>query len=137
MDDTRTASDVIDQLYRLFGEGRLDETLALMDPEVRLQEPGDRSVLPWAGEFVGHSGVIEFYASLGRGLSTIEIDGASLRLLGIGDDQVLTLGTERGTSAETGRTYVSRSAWLWTVQEGRITELQAFHDTAAMLAAMV
>lgn len=131
-----TASTVITELYRLFGEGRLDETFALMDPRVRLEEPGDRDVLPWGGEFRGHAGLRTFYDALARGLSHIEIDPDTLEVVDIGDGRVLALATERGTSARTGRGYETRSAWIWRVRDGRVVEMQAFHDTGAMAAAM-
>ncbi len=128
--------EVVGTLYRLFGEGRLDDTFDLMSPDVVLKEPGDPELVPWAGDFVGHEGVRRFYGGLASGLSQIEIDPASLELLPVGTDQVLALGTERGTSSATGKSYETRSAWLWTVKRGRISGLQAFHDTAAMEGAM-
>lgn len=124
--------EVVETLYRLFGEGRVEDTFELMDPGVILNEPGDPELLPWAGEFRGLDGLRRFYEGLGSGLSSIEIDPDSLQLLPVGEDKVLAMGTERGTAAATGRAYVTKSAWIWTVRHGRIHGLQAFHDTAAM-----
>ena len=132
----RREIEVIQELFRLFGDGRLNDTLELMDPEVILREPGDASVVPWAGEFRGHKGVQAFYAGLAAGLSTVDIDPDSLQFMNVDGGRVLTLGTERGTAKGTGQSYVTESAWLWTVVEGRITELSAFHDTAAMSRAL-
>ena len=132
----RGAIEVVAELYRRFGEGRLEDTLELMDSEVRLREPGDPAVLPWAGEFRGHDGVRAFYAGLAAGVTSIEIDPNSLRLLEVEGHRVLALGRERGTAAATGRSYVTDSAWLWSVEGGVVTELAAFHDTAAMEAAL-
>ena len=134
--ERHTPSAVIAELYQLFGEGRLDETFALMDPDVRLVEPGDEEVLPWGGEFRGHEGLRAFYDGLARGLSHIEIDADTLEITDLGDGRVLVLATERGTASATGRTYESRSAWVWTVEDGRIVDMRAFHDTGAMAAAM-
>lgn len=128
--------DVIAILYELFGQGRLDETFDLMDPEVRLVEPGDPDVVPWAGEFHGHDGLRRFYDGLATGLSSISIDPETLRLEPIGDDRVLALGTERGTSARTGESYITQSAWVWTVRDGRVAQLRAYHDTEAMTRAL-
>ena len=128
--------DLVQRLYRLFGEGRLDETFELMAPDIVLQEPGDPNLLPWAGEFHGHDGLRRFYDGLAAGLSQIDIDGNALRFLPAGKCAVLVLGTERGTAATTGRTYVTRSAWVWEVRDGFITQLTAYHDTAAMADAM-
>jgi len=114
----------------------LDETFDLMAPEVVVNEPGDAAHIPWAGEFRGHDGLRRFYDGLAEARSTIEIEPGSLELLPVRNEQVLALGTERRISAKTGRSYVTRSAWLWTVREGRIGELTAFHDTAAMEAAL-
>lgn len=127
---------VIRELYRLFGAGQLDETIALMAPDIVLREPGDPDVLPWAGVFEGHDGVRRFYAGLARGLSSLRIEPDSLRFLPLPRDQVLVLGTERGTSASTGRGYVTESAWLWKVRDGLVRSLTAYHDTWAMMNAM-
>lgn len=128
--------DVVKRLYRLFDEGRLEETFALMASDVVLSEPGDAALLPWAGEFHGHDGLRRFYDGLAAGLSQIAIDVEALRYLEVGEDSVLVLGTERGTGAATGRGYATRSAWLWRVRDSLITQLTAFHDTAAMADAM-
>lgn len=135
MTEEKSPVERIASLYALFGEGRLEETFDLMDPAVVLHEPGDPSVLPWAGRHVGHAGVREFYEGLRSGLSDIAIDPETLELRAIGDGTVLALGTERGVSAATGRSYETRSAWVWTLRNGRIVELRAFHDTAAMCSA--
>ncbi len=128
--------DVIAEVFHLFGAGRLEETFALMDPDVVLLEPGDPELLPWAGEFHGHEGVRRFYEGLGTSLSRIEIDPDSLSLTALDGGRVLALGTEEGTVSKTGRRYETQSAWIWTVREGRITHLRAFHDTAAMVDAL-
>lgn len=132
---TQDPIDVVTKLYRLFGEGRLDETFELMHTDVVLREPGDPEVLPWAGTHEGHDGLRRFYGGLGEGLTEIAIDPESLQLCRAGDGGVLALGRERGVSSATGRAYETESAWLWTVRDGRISELRAFHDTAAMLQA--
>lgn len=126
--------DVVRTLYERFGEGDLEATFPLMHDDVELNEPGDPSVLPWAGTFIGHDGLRRFYGSLADGLSSIAIDPASLQLYLIGDDAVLVLGTERGES-KSGGTYVSHSAWVWQTSVGKISRMTAYHDTAAMAAA--
>ena len=127
---------VVARLFRLFGQGRLEETFELMHADVELNEPGDPSRLPWAGQFRGHEGLQRFYDGLATGLARVEIDPDSLRLTRLDDERVLALGTERGISAETGKAYASHSAWIWTVRDGLISHLVAFHDTAAMQDAM-
>jgi ketosteroid isomerase-like protein len=127
---------VVADLYRLFGEGRLEETFELIHPEVTLVEPGDPAVVPWAGQVHGHEGVRRFYEGLGGALSEIEIDPESLTLEPMPADRVLATGAERGTVARTGRSYETRSAWIWTVVDGRISGLIAYHDTAAMVEAL-
>lgn len=132
MSSNRNPTAVVASLYDLFGRGQVDETFDLMHPEVVLHEPGDPALLPWAGVHRGHEGLRRFYAGLAEGLSEITIDADTLEIHAVGEDRVLALGTERGVSASTGKPYETESAWLWTVRDGRITELRAFHDTAAM-----
>lgn len=126
---------VVEELYRLFAEGELAQTFDLMHPEVTLLEPGDPECVPWAGVFEGHPGLRAFYDALGSSLNSIEIDADSLKLFPMDAGQVLALGTERGVSSATGKSYETHSAWLWTVEDGLIRHLRAFHDTAAMAAA--
>lgn len=128
--------EVVEELYRLFGEGKLEETLELMHPDVVLSEPGDVAVVPWAGEFHGHEGVRRFYQALADALTEVEILPDSLRLLGVGDRAVMAMGTERGVASATGKTYLTNSAWFWEFTDGRISRLFAFHDTAAMVEAL-
>ena len=136
MSSTRDPVDVVRTLYQLFSNGRLDETFALMAPDVTLSEPGDPALLPWAGRFEGHDGLRRFYEGLGTGLSEIAIDPGSLSVRAVTDEDVLVTGTERGVSRRTSKAYETESAWIWTVQDGHITRLRAFHDTAAMARAM-
>ncbi|NNM34882.1 MAG: SnoaL-like domain-containing protein [Gemmatimonadetes bacterium] len=126
---------IVAELYRLFAEGELAQTFDLMHVDVTLIEPGDPQCLPWAGTFRGHAGLHSFYDALGSSLSSIEIDADSLKLLPMDAGQVLALGTERGVSSATGKSYETHSAWLWTVEDGLIRHLRAFHDTAAMAGA--
>jgi len=133
---TPSPTSIVQRLYELFGAGRIDDTYALMSDGVVLHEPGDPASIPWAGEFRGHAGLKRFYDGLASGLTSIEIDEGSLKFLEVEGNRVLVLGYERGVSARTGRTYTTSSAWLWEVHGGQITGLVAFHDTAAMLAAM-
>jgi len=128
--------EIVSSLYALFADGRLEETFDLMHSDVVLYEPGDPSIVPWAGTHVGHAGLNNFYEGLGTALSEITIDEESLDLTSMGPNRVLAVGTERGVSSKTGRSYETCSAWLWTVREGRIAELRAFHDTAAMSKAL-
>lgn len=128
--------EVIGRLYALFADGRLEETLDLVDRDVVLLEPGDPALLPWAGRFEGHDGVRRFYEGLGQGLSEIAIDPSTLVVRSAGEGEVLATGTERAVSRRTSKSYETHSAWLWTVRDGRVIRLHAFHDTAAMAEAM-
>ena len=136
MTEQHAPEQVVARLYELFGEGRIEETFALMHPDVVIDEPGDPERLPWAGRFVGHEGLRRFYTALSESLSEIRIDPSSLTITSLPSGQVLALGTEHGVSAATGRRYVSRSAWVWTVAHSRIVALDAYHDTASMVSAM-
>lgn len=128
--------ELVRKLFDLFGDGLLDQTFALMSPDVVLVEPGDPARLPWAGVFHGHEGLQRFYDGLSAGLSEITIEKQGLRILRVDDATVLVLGTERAVSATTHRAYSSSSAWLWELRHGKICRLTAFHDTGAMENAM-
>ena len=114
---------------------------ALLELEARSLERGARDRLwdrlaeldlpfpPVAGRLVVNV-VDEQSGSIER--TEIAIDPASLELYPVAESSVLALGTERGTAAATGGRYETASAWLWTLRDGRIVGMRAFHDTAAM-----
>jgi ketosteroid isomerase-like protein len=136
MTSPRDPIEVVRTLYDLFSSGRLDETYAIMASDVVLFEPGDPGLLPWAGRFEGHEGLRRFYGGLAEGLTEIAIDPTSLSIQRISDTEVLATGIERATARRTSKTYETHSAWVWTVQNGRVTHLRAYHDTAAMALAL-
>ena len=87
-------------------------------------------------ELLEENGLTRFYEGLGSGLSEIAIDPESLSVRSLGDGDVLATGVERGVSSRTGKSYTTHSAWVWTVRDGVVTHMRAFHDTAAMHVAM-
>lgn len=120
---------VISQLFQFFAEGKIDELMNLFDENVVQFEPGPRSLLPWAGTFQGHEGMQEFLQSLGS-LEHQEIDIHEMIPVG---DRVIVRGQEIGRFRSTGKTYVTESVWFWTVRNGKIVAMTAYHDTFAMV----
>lgn len=121
---------VMQELFRLFSEGQAERTFDMVSDDFEMFEPGPKGILPWGGTYNGRDGFIAFNQALKESLSEIRIDNVAFE--DIGEGRVLMRGLETGVSAATGRSYVTDSVWIWTVRDGKVAAMRAWHDTHAM-----
>lgn len=129
----RTPIETVEEMYRLFSAGDMEATFALVADDYSMFEPGPQDILPWAGHFEGREGFQNFNAKLTDSISTISISNTKFENIGKG--RVMVTGVETATSSSTGKNYRSESLWIWTVQNGKIISMRAYHDTEAMASA--
>lgn len=124
-----TALEVVASAYEALGGEDPDAFLALLDDDVVLtQDPA----LPWGGRFEGRDGVATFAITL-----VGEIESAvAIEALFQAGDRVVQYGRTRGTTRTSGTAFDIPECHIWTVRDGRVTEMAFYIDTAAMLEAL-
>jgi uncharacterized protein len=120
---------VVRAFYEAAARRDVDAILDLLDPEVVLRAPES---LPWGGTFHGHEGVQEFFGKLAE--EPVENRREVQEYLDAGDRIIVQLhlfGRAKGGDTETEVPEIH----VWTVQNGKIVDLEAIFDTATALRA--
>jgi uncharacterized protein len=121
---------VVKQLFNAFeGEGDLFDLVA---DDVVWEYVGNRKDFPYAGKWHGHAEMMKFFTAQGEGTNQNEF---TIREMFAADDKVIVLGHENMQVRSTRKTYDTDWLMLFTVQNGKITRLRMFADTAAIAAA--
>ncbi|MFI7638717.1 ester cyclase [Nonomuraea sp. NPDC049400] len=121
-----TAGEVHRRIIELYEAGRMDEGLALIDPDVidhRGGTDGDHHGLAawkdkWERAFAGATGFHDVSVTVEQNVST--------------DDLSANVYLSRGTHTASGRRYEVRSMDMIRVRDGRIVEHWAMRDAVAM-----
>jgi ketosteroid isomerase-like protein len=125
------ALDAVRSHYAASDRGDLDGMLAVLAPDVRWTEAAG---FPLAGTYIGPTAVAD---GVFRRLQE-DWDGFSLTVDEVLDagDRIVGVGTYRGTSPTTGRSFEARVVHLWTVQGGRAVAFEQIVDSALVVAVM-
>jgi uncharacterized protein len=125
-------AQVVQQLFGAYACGDMQAMLALLADDVVWEEPGPPELLPLAGMRRTREQVASWFALLDELEDVLEFEA---RQFIPDEDQVVVLGNERVRVRSTSRVYVNEWAMVFTVRDGRIARMRAYHDTAAMVAA--
>ncbi len=125
-----TPTETVRELSRRFLAGDRDGAMALLHPDLRIEQPPS---LPHGGEHRGHDGMAAMGAAFARHWTrTIE----DPRLVAEGDT-VVQLTTQTWTASATGRSATVDVVELLTVADAVITSIRVFpQDTASLLATL-
>jgi ketosteroid isomerase-like protein len=121
---------VVRRLYELFIDGRIEEAVALLDPDIDWLEPEeapDRHVV---------KGVDNALAALDNWLSTW--DGYELELVDVVEgpgDRVLQSMRQRASGAVSGVPFEGQLFQVWSLRDGVPYRSEMFFDRAKALAA--
>jgi len=118
--------------YAAFGRGDIQGLLGLLSEDVEWEIPGKG--LPLAGTYLGHDGVARFFQKLGE---DTEIAAFEPREFLAQDDQVVVIGSERGSIRATNRAFETNWVMVFTVRGGKIIRFREFADTLAIANAYV
>lgn len=122
---------VTKQLFASFILGDKEGVMEFVDPDGLWRFPGDRAVLPWAGEYAGKD-FRSFMDAVFDHLDYLDYTAHSFHGAG---DVVVVLSRERCRVKATGRIFENDLAAVVTVRDGRIVRFLEYSDTAAMQAA--
>jgi uncharacterized protein len=125
--------NVVKDAYRAFGEGNLEELLAVLDDCVKWFSIGPLHLIPTAGTRYGPEQVQQYFSLL---RSSGQLKGCwPLEFIAEGD-KVVTIG-EWLSEVKTSGSLI-RSPWVhvFTLRDGKIREFRSFYDTAAVISGL-
>jgi ketosteroid isomerase-like protein len=117
---------VVQKYFQLLLDGDAASLMPLLAQDVVLVSPGPKELVPWAGEYHGPQGVIQYYTALVQG---VELTGAELQGLIVQGDRVAVVGRHHGRIRATGKSYDLSWVAIWTFREGKIASMHLYHDT--------
>ncbi|NJN83625.1 MAG: nuclear transport factor 2 family protein [Caldilineaceae bacterium] len=123
---------VVNNLYMAFGRGDMPAILNVLAQDVDWLFVGRPEDVPFAGSRQGHEQMMEFFTIVGHTVDVLEFGPREIMAF---DDKVLVLGHERVRVKATDQVFETDWAHLFTVQNGKITHLREYYDTATMAAA--
>jgi ketosteroid isomerase-like protein len=122
-------SSLIKELYQAFNRGEIEKLLAAVTEDVEWDLPGGS---PLSGFRHGRNEVGQFFAGLQQKVRMDQFDADEILADG---DKVVVLGRERGTVKESGRSYSSKFAHVFTLRNGQIASVVLFGDSHAIASA--
>ncbi|MDQ1481679.1 MAG: uncharacterized protein QOI44_2540 [Actinomycetota bacterium] len=121
--------EIVRAAYAALAAKDLAAVIDLCHPDVVLTQ--DRA-LPWGGRYVGADGLAEFAIAL---IGAIDSAVTPIAMFAAGD-QVVQYGRTAGTARESKKPFDVPECHVWTVTDGRVSKMEFFIDTAAMLDAL-
>ncbi len=124
-------SRLVRQAYQCVKAGDMAALLGLLAEDVEWQVPQMEKV-PFAGTWHGREQVEQFFSTVARAQDAVEFEPEGFIAQ---DDKVVVLGRFSWRVKSTGRLSVSAWAHVWTINNGRVTQLREYVDTAAVMSA--
>ena len=116
--------DIIKTLYQAFEKGEIDTILDILAPNVEWHES---EKLPYGGTFIGRDAVFAgVFEKIGAQWDNFQ---AHVEEFIDGGDKIVTLGFDRGTYKDTGKSMEAPTASIWTLKEGKVVKFVQYIDT--------
>ena len=119
---------IVQDAYTAVGQGQIPRLIDMMADDIEIRLPGPTQI-PFTGTYRGREGAAQFFLTLSESAEVEQFEPTEFIA---DDDHVVVLGHEKLTAKPTGRTWNSDWAMVWTVNDGEITALHEFHQTAAI-----
>ncbi|MCC6462144.1 MAG: nuclear transport factor 2 family protein [Saprospiraceae bacterium] len=124
---------LVQEIFDCFERGDLPGILARVDEQVQWRHAGDPAVVPFAGEFQGWAGTLQYLQAVRQ---SIRITTLVLQQFRHENNQVLVDIQVLATAIATGISYPLESTLIWTIGEkGKVTHLFQRGDVSALEAA--
>ncbi len=119
---------VIQQMYRDFSTGNIPAVLAAFSKEVVWTRAG-APFIPFSGTFNGIEEVMNMFAIQDENL---KIKSFVPQKFCTNEDTVVVIGHDEAEVKTTGKSYAANWVQAFTLQDGKITNVQVFMDTKAI-----
>lgn len=125
----QTNVELVQMLYRAFGDGRIDTILEHCSDTITWDCVGNPAWVPLAGTRSDKDDVRRFFEDLARGFTFEEFSPDSFHDAG---DHVFCFGHSRSRAAATGQTIDDRFLHAFRLENGKVAAFTEFMDTAAV-----
>jgi hypothetical protein len=122
--------DVVESAWDAFGRGDVETATKIAGAEAEIVIP---ETVPWGGTYHGPDGFREFLGKLSESFD--DFKAVPEKILGADDDHVIVIAQASGTT-KSGNQFEGRGAWVYRLQDGKLTEAEFFGDTARALEAL-
>jgi uncharacterized protein len=119
---------VIQQVYKYFGEKNVPGILSHFDKDVVWERPGAPDI-PFSGTFNGHEGLIRFLTLVSQ---TVKINAFSPKHFLSNKDMVAVIGDDEAEVVSTGKNYKTHWIQTFTLKDGKVIHGRVYIDTLQM-----
>lgn len=126
--DNVSNQNLIEKMYKDFAAGDMSAVLSLFDNDVIWQRPG-LPFIPFSGTFTGIDAVMKMFAIQA---STLSLKKFQPETICTNEDTVVVLGHDEADVIPTGKSYATSWAQVFTLKEGKITNVLVFLDTKSV-----
>ena len=120
-----TNIEIIQEVYKNFGQGNVAGVLAHFDKDVVWERPGVPDI-PFGGTFKGHEGMVKFLTLVAQ---NIRIKSFVPKQFLSNNDTVVVIGDDTAEVIPTGKNYTTNWIQLFTLKDGKIIGGRAYIDT--------
>ena len=124
--DAQENKRIVMEGFRLFQSGDIPNMMALVHDDAEWLGP-EAEAVPFGGSFHGKPEVARFFAELGGSLQAMRF---VVNDVVAENDKVVVIGEATWLVKSTGRTYDIPWVNVFTLRDGKILRVEAYHDTA-------
>jgi len=125
-----TNVELLKQGYSNFAAGKLDDVLALWEPNIEWHECKGMPFIKGDGLFVGADAIVtNVFMKI-----PLFIDGFNITISELfgADDKVVMVGYYNGTNKATGKAFKANATHVWTLKNGKVASFFQAADTVTI-----
>lgn len=119
---------LVEQAYADFSKGDIPSLLSNFSDNAEYVQPGPKIAI--GGVYHGKAQIAGFFKNLSANISFTQFNTTNYIAKG---NTVVVIGSYQAVVKPTGRTYNSDFVSIFTVDNGKITRYETYHDTAAIV----
>jgi ketosteroid isomerase-like protein len=127
MMDAQQNKQVIEQGYRLFQSGNIDQLLQLFADDIEWLG-SEIEYVPFSRDYHGKQDVAQFFAQMSQAQDAQRFEPQEMIAEG---DKVAVTGYAKWAVRSTGKDYEYPWVHVFTLRDGKVTKFQQYFDTAA------
>ena len=120
---------ITNNVYANFQSGNIAGLMDVLADDVAWNHHGPRDQVPFSGTYSGKVGAGE---QLQTFVGSTETEKFDLQGLFAGGDKVIALIQEGCKVVQTGKSYETLVAHIWTVQDGKVVQFDELYDSCAV-----